>query len=162
LEQLAEWKKLCRPVFATWFLTWTMNEAGVLEWEDRKSKKIVVSTAMDRQTIHHGVNRNLKHITVIACVAASGEHVIPYIITSQESDHLLEALKKKGIEFGFGRHLILKKSQKPYVKSKFFAECVKSTFIPHVTRIRAKRGIEQDDTVLLMDNCPSHHISPVM
>jgi hypothetical protein len=54
---------------------------GVSEWEDRKSKKAVARTAMGSQTIHHGVHRKLKHITVITCVAASGEHVIPYIVT---------------------------------------------------------------------------------
>jgi hypothetical protein len=55
---------------------------GVSEWEERKSKKVVVPTAMGSRTIYHGVNRNLKHITVMTCVARSGEHVIPYIITS--------------------------------------------------------------------------------
>jgi hypothetical protein len=44
---------------------------------------------------------------VRTCAETSGEHVVPYIIASQESDELLEALRKKGIEFG--RHLILKK-----------------------------------------------------
>jgi hypothetical protein len=44
---------------------------------DRKSKKVVMPTVMGDQAIHSGVNRNLKHITVITCVAASGEHVIP-------------------------------------------------------------------------------------
>jgi hypothetical protein len=72
-------------------------EVGVSEWENRKPKKVVVPTAMGTQPINHGV---LTHIPVITCVAASGEHVIPYIITSQESDDLREALRKKGIEFG--------------------------------------------------------------
>jgi hypothetical protein len=63
-------------------------------------------------------------------------------------------VRKKGIEFG--RNLILTKSQKPYVNSKSFAEDVKSTLIPHVTRIHAEMGIEQEDAVLLMENCPSH------
>jgi hypothetical protein len=84
---------------------------GISEWEDLTSKKAVVSNDMGNETIHHGVNRNLKQITVITCLAGSGEHVILYIITSQESDDLREQLKKNGIEFE--RHLILKKSQKP-------------------------------------------------
>jgi hypothetical protein len=74
--------------------------------------------------------------------------------TSQESDGLREALKKKGIELG--RDLILKKNQKPSVNRKSFAEYIKSTFIPHVTRIHAARGIEQEEVPLLMDNYPSH------
>jgi hypothetical protein len=87
---------------------------------------------------------------------------IHYDVTSQESDGLREALRKNGIDIEFGRHLILKKSQKPYANSKSFAEYLKLTFIPHVTRICAKRGIEQEDIVLLMDNCPSHLSSLAM
>jgi cobalamin biosynthesis Co2+ chelatase CbiK len=87
--------------------------------------------------IHHGVKRNLKHVTVITCVAASGEHVISDMITSQESGDLREALRKKGIEFE--GYVILKKCQKPYVKR---------TFIPHGIRIHLERGIEQEDAVL--------------
>jgi hypothetical protein len=72
------------------YLVFHLDEVGVSEWEDRKSKKAVVSTAMSSQKIHHGVNRTLKHIMVMTCVAASGKHVIPYIIRSQGSDDLRE------------------------------------------------------------------------
>jgi hypothetical protein len=80
---------------------------------------------------------------------------------SRESDDLRKALRKKGIEYGFELRLILKKSQEPYIKSKSFAEYVKSTFISHITRIRAEMETEQEDAVLLMDNCPSQFNSPV-
>jgi hypothetical protein len=137
-------------------LVFNLDEVRVSEWEDRKSKKLVVPTAMGNQTIHHGVDRNLKHSTVITWVEASGKHGVPYIIMSHESENLRETLRKKSIEFecenrfGFGRNSILKESQKAYVDSKSFAEYVKSTFISHVTRIRAERGIEQEDAMLLM------------
>jgi hypothetical protein len=78
-------------------LLFDLEEIGVLEWEDRKSKKVVILSAMSRQTIRYGFNRNLKHITAITCAAASGEHVIPNIITSQESDDLREAPRKKAL-----------------------------------------------------------------
>jgi hypothetical protein len=90
-------------------LVFNLDEVGVSEWEDCKSKKVVVPPAMSSQTIHHRANRNLKYIMVITCISVSGELVIPYIITSQESDDLREALTKKGIEFRW--HLILKKNR---------------------------------------------------
>jgi hypothetical protein len=105
-------------------------------------------TAMSSQTIHHGANRTLNHITVIACIAASGEHVIPYIITSQESDDLQRALRSKGVEFE--RHLILNKSQKSSFNSNSFAEYIKFTFIHHVARIGAERYIQQEHAMFLM------------
>jgi hypothetical protein len=75
-----------------------MNEARFSEWEDFKSKKTIRLTGIDIQAIHHGVSRSLKHITVRGSMAASGQHVISYIITSQESDDLQGELRKKGIE----------------------------------------------------------------
>jgi hypothetical protein len=64
-------------------LVFNLDETGVSEWEDRKSKKVVVLSAMSSQAIHHRVDRNLKHITVMTCFAARGKHGIPYVITSQ-------------------------------------------------------------------------------
>jgi hypothetical protein len=78
----------------------------------------------------------------------------------QEPKDLREVRRKKGIESG--RHLILKKSQKPYGHGKSFAEYVKYTFVPHVARIHVKTGVEQEDAVLLMDDSPSHLNPPVM
>jgi hypothetical protein len=77
----------------------------------------------------------------------------------QESDDLRKVMKKKDIEFG--RHLILKKNQKSCLNNKMFVEYIKSTFIPHVTRIRAAKGIEREEAALLMDVCPTHLISGV-
>jgi hypothetical protein len=78
LEQLGEWKNGREVESYVYDLVFNLGEirVGVSEWEDRKSKKIVVPTSIGSQTIHHGVNRNLKHITVIKCIAASLEHVI--------------------------------------------------------------------------------------
>jgi hypothetical protein len=85
-------------------LAFHLNKVGILEWEDLKSKKVDMPTAMGTETIHHAVNRNLKHITVVTRVAASKEYlipcIIPYIALSQESDVLREVLRKKDIQFG--------------------------------------------------------------
>jgi hypothetical protein len=37
---------------------------------------------------------------VIVCVSAAGETLIPYMVTSQDSVRLSEALKKRGVRFG--------------------------------------------------------------
>jgi hypothetical protein len=78
----------------------------------------------------------------------------------QKSKNYQDALKKKGIEFEC--HLILKKSQAPYINSKSYAQHVKSAFIPHIEHISAETGIEQKEAVLLQDNCPSRLSSPMM
>jgi hypothetical protein len=75
----------------------------------------------------------------------------------EESGNLRERLKIKGIEFE--RHLILRKSGKPYVNSKTFLDCVKSTFISHVMKVHVEKGIKEREVVLLMNNC-SYYIMP--
>jgi hypothetical protein len=140
-------------------LVFNLDEVGVSDWEDRKSKRVVVPAALNGQTIHHGINRNLKHITVVTCVAASGEYLIPYIVTSQDSSALRPDLQARGIEFH--RHLEIVPSQKPYVNGKTFANYIKTVFIPYVAKVRRERDIEQEEAALLMDNCPCHVTSEV-
>jgi hypothetical protein len=62
-------------------LVFNLNEVGMSDWEDRKYKKVVVQTTLDGQTIHHRFSRNVRHISIIACISAGGELLTPYIIT---------------------------------------------------------------------------------
>jgi hypothetical protein len=54
-----------------------LNKVGISDWEDRKTKKVIALAAMPGQTIHHGVSRKVKHISVIACMSAAGESLLP-------------------------------------------------------------------------------------
>jgi hypothetical protein len=80
-------------------LVFNLAEVGISDWEDRTSKPVIVPTAMRSQTIHHKIHRNLKHVSVIACVSASGQSVIPYIVISQDALSVRENLKKRGVRF---------------------------------------------------------------
>jgi hypothetical protein len=61
---------------------------------------------MSGQMIHHGVHRNLKHISVLCFVSAAGESVTPFMISSHVNDSVIEKLKIEG--FGMGSDFILK------------------------------------------------------
>jgi hypothetical protein len=80
-------------------LVFNLDKVGVSEWEDRKPKRVVIPTSLIGRTNHHGVNRNLKHVTIVTCLAAGEEHLISYMITSQDSPALQDDLKWHGIEF---------------------------------------------------------------
>jgi hypothetical protein len=56
---------------------------GISEWEDRTSKDVIVPKSASAQKIHHKINRNIKHMSVIAYISAAGESLAPYIVTSQ-------------------------------------------------------------------------------
>jgi hypothetical protein len=78
----------------------SINDVEISDWEDCKAKKVVVPAAMLGQTIHHGVSRQVKCISVIVCVSDAGASLIPYIITSQNSPAVQEHLKKQDVRFG--------------------------------------------------------------
>jgi hypothetical protein len=66
-------------------LVFNLDEVGISVWDDRKQKKVIVPAAMLGQMMHHGVSRKVKHISVIVCVSAAGPSLLPYILTSQNS-----------------------------------------------------------------------------
>jgi hypothetical protein len=99
-------------------LVFNLDKVGIPEWEDRKPKKVIVPKSMCEQTVHHKVNRNFKHISVIACVSAVGESLISYIFTSQHSFHVREQLKKKRVPFG--RDLIFKSASEAVHQCRMF------------------------------------------
>jgi hypothetical protein len=46
-------------------LGFNLGEVGISDWEDCKSKKVVVSVAFAGQAVHHGTSRNLKRLPEI-------------------------------------------------------------------------------------------------
>jgi hypothetical protein len=101
VQNLNEYVQGCiaEPVF-------NLDEVGISDWEDRKARQVVVYRrlcAARRDMLHHGISRNMKHISVITCVSAAGETLIPYIITSQDSPLVREQLNKHAVRFGMER-----------------------------------------------------------
>jgi hypothetical protein len=62
-------------------LVFNLDEVGISDWEDRKMKTVIVPALTLGHTIHQGVSRNGKHVSVIACLLAAGESFLPYIVT---------------------------------------------------------------------------------
>jgi hypothetical protein len=60
-------------------LVLNLDEIEISEWDDRHEKRVIVPSATRGQTIFHGVQRNLKHISVMACIPAAGEHMTPFL-----------------------------------------------------------------------------------
>jgi hypothetical protein len=78
-------------------LVFNLDEVGIPDWEDRKTKKVIALAATFGQTIHHGVCRNVKHISVISCISATGESRRHSILTSQNASAVQEHLKKNSL-----------------------------------------------------------------
>jgi hypothetical protein len=75
-------------------------------------------------------------------------------MTSQDSAAVRRDLEADGMQIG--RHLILKHRDKPHVNAEPFEDYLRSVFLPHLMITRIVKGLRDDDTVLLMDNCSPH------
>jgi hypothetical protein len=132
-------------------LVFNLNEIGISEWEDRIARKVIVPSTMRNETIFHGIHGWLKHVSVVACISASGDHMIPFVVSSQVNDALVWKLKIEGSRIG--TEIILKKWEKPYMNAELFHECISTILFPHVAKVRSNLGLTNEPAVLLMDVC---------
>jgi hypothetical protein len=135
-------------------LVFNLDEVGISDWEDRKTRKAIIPAVMVGQTIHHGVSRNVKHISVIGCMSAARESLLPYIVISQNSPTVQEQLKKQSVPVG--RDMILQLNQKPYIHADIFLDYMRTVFLPYLDALRGLAVFAQEIVVLLMDNCSAH------
>jgi hypothetical protein len=131
-----------------------LDEIGVSEWEDRSEWRVIVPSTMIVQTIYHTVHMNLKHISVMACISAAGEHIMPFFVCSQGNAAVERKLKIKG--FRMGVYLILKSRHKLYMNSQRSVEYISTVLLPYIDRLRSNEEFADKEAVLLMDNCPIH------
>jgi hypothetical protein len=145
-----------------WKLNWVFNldEVGMSEWEDCKEKKVIIPLTMDGQTIHHGVSRSVRHISVIAYIAAGGEPLTPFVVASHISDGIRKRLTGRGVRLGVD--LVLRQWSKPYVSREFFLEYIKTIFLPYLNEPRESEGFEACEAMLLMNDSSSHVLDEVV
>jgi hypothetical protein len=65
-----------------------------------------------------------------------------------------EHLKKQRVRFG--RDMILKCNQKPYINAGIFIDYIRTVFLPNIDALRRLAVFLQEVAVVLMDNCPAH------
>jgi hypothetical protein len=137
-------------------LVFNLDKVCMSEWEDRKEKKVIVSMTIGGQTIYHGASRNLKQISVIACITAAGEFLTHFIVTSQIWDGIRKRLMSRGVRLGVD--FVFRQRTKQYVSRKLFLEDTKTIFVSYLNELRDSEESKACEAVLLMDNC-SFHIS---
>jgi hypothetical protein len=102
-----------------------LDEVGMSKWEDRKEKKVIVATFMDDQTIHHRASRGVRHMSIITCITTAGKSLMPYIVTSQDSDAVRKRLMSRGVHLGVD--FVLKSRSKPIVSRELFLNYIKKS-----------------------------------
>jgi hypothetical protein len=109
---------------------------------------------MRDEKIFHGIHRGLKDISVMTCISASGEHMIPFVISSQVSEAVVWKLKTEG--FRIDIEIRLKKREKLYMNARLFHEYISTILLPYIAKVRSNLGLTDEPAVLLMDNCSVH------
>jgi hypothetical protein len=104
--------------------------------------------------IFHGVHRNPKHISVVACIFAAGEHMAPFCVCCQLNDTVEKKLKLEGNKLGVD--FIFRRRSKPYMSSQLFAEYILKVVLPYIDELRSNEEFSHKKAALLMDNCSVH------
>jgi hypothetical protein len=125
-----------------------LDEVGISDWEDRKTKRVIALPAMFGQTIHHGVSRNVNYISVIACLCAAITSLLHYMVTSQNSSTVQEHLNQQGARFG--SDFALKFNQKPSFNAGIFLASIRTILLPYIDTFRGRAVLAQESAVLLM------------
>jgi hypothetical protein len=146
VQNLKEYLQRC-----TTELVFNLEEVGVSDWEDRKTRNIIVPAAMGGRMIPHRISRNIKQISVLACFSAVGESFTPDIITPQDSASVREQFKKQGVRFGM-----------PCINATIFLDYIQIAFLLDLAELCRLDEFVEEMAVLLIDNCLSHITSDMI
>jgi hypothetical protein len=98
----------------------------------------------------------VKHISVVACISASGACLTPDVVISQDSAGVRRDLEADGMQIRHHLNLILKHRDEPYVNAEFFEDYLHSVFLPPVMITRIVKDLRKEDAVLMIDHCSAH------
>jgi hypothetical protein len=96
-------------------LVFNLDEVGISDWGDLKTKTVILPEKMRGHTIHHEISRTVKHISVITCISVAGQSLTPYIITSQAPMLVQEWLKKEDVRFSTA--FVLRSNPRPFINA---------------------------------------------
>jgi hypothetical protein len=87
-------------------LIFNLDEVGISDWEDRKTRNIVAASTRRGEAIHHGMSRNVKYISAIISISTNEKPFVVYIIALQDFPSIRKQLKKHESEVRY-QHLDL-------------------------------------------------------
>lgn len=132
-------------------LIYNIDETGLSDWEERKSKTVVVPTELAKNKLNYPIDRRNKHVTLVVTISAGGDAYFPMAITS---DPTLDQIFDLGIRRD--TDLILQVSNSSYVNKQIFNNHIINNFIPQVEIDRKFVNLMDNPAILFFDNCSSH------
>jgi hypothetical protein len=62
-------------------LIFNLDETGLSDWENRKTKPVLVPVTEGDSKLHYPINRAIRHDTLMCCIPASRDSYCPMLIT---------------------------------------------------------------------------------
>jgi hypothetical protein len=106
---------------------------------------------MKKETIVHGVQRNLKHKSLAVWISASGEHMTLFLVSFQATNAVETRLKQAGFKMGVA--WILEKPSKSHMSAELLDKNLSTVFLPYIEELRSSEEFAGRQADLLMDNC---------
>jgi hypothetical protein len=63
-------------------LIFKVDESGLSDWEERKTKAILIPIEAQRTTLHYPVSRKIRHQTFVCCLTAAGDAYCPLVLSA--------------------------------------------------------------------------------
>jgi hypothetical protein len=61
-------------------LIFDLHETGLSDWEERKTKPVIIPSHASSSTVHYPIDRAIRDHTLLCCVSASGDAYSPLLI----------------------------------------------------------------------------------
>jgi hypothetical protein len=142
--------KACIPLVPS-ELIFNLDESGLSDWEERKSRAVLVKAEAADQPLHYPVDCGIRHHTLLCCISASGDAYCPLLLSLSRA---VLRIYEKGVRENID--LQIKIVDSLYVTREIFIEYVCSILIPTVKSNRLLPGCQNKPAILFCDNCASH------
>lgn len=132
-------------------LIFNIDESGLSDWEERKKKDVIVSSGVDLDDLHYGVDRSIRHQTLVCTISASGDAYCPLLIAS---DRRVLKIFERGVRPEIDLKIVVQTS--PYITTELFEQYVQDVFIPSLESNRRLPGCQAKPAILFLDNVRAH------
>jgi hypothetical protein len=132
-------------------LLFNLGETGLSEWENRGSKPVLVPILDQESSLHHPVDRSLRHHTLLYCVAASRDsYCLMLIAPTASARKLFDTGVRDDID------LIIEMRQPVYTTAELFHRYIAEVFFPTLETNRHLPNCEHKPCTLFYYNCSIH------
>jgi hypothetical protein len=128
-----------------------LHESRLSDWEERKSKTVLVKAEAGDQPLHYPVDRGIRHHTLLSCISASANAYCPLLLSPTPA---VLGKYEKGVRENTDLQIEIVDS--PCVTRDIFIEYVRSILISAVESNRLSPGCQNKPAILFCDNGASH------